>query len=386
MKKTAVFTFSILFLMVSTTTSFATSNKQSKPTLQQKIGQMLMLGFNGMQLHDSPWLASAIKHQELGGVILFNRDLSTKSYKRNISSPKQVTKLTHQLQQATRQAAKTQHNKLYPLFISIDYEGGKVARLTPRYHFPATQSQQDVAKTPIQEIRKHANQMAKVLKRVGINMNFSPVVDVNVNPNNPIIGKFGRSFSKNPYRVTVDSAIYSNAYYHHGILCSYKHFPGHGSSTKDSHKGFVDISQTWQPKELIPYQALLHQPHHCPMVMVAHLINKQLDPSGLPASLSKKMMTGLLRHKIGFTGIIISDDLQMKAITKGYTLRKALRLSINGGADILLFGNELVEKPLKPHEIIQIVMRDVKEGKIKRSRINDAYQRILATKRWLREN
>ncbi|HFD2298432.1 TPA: glycoside hydrolase family 3 N-terminal domain-containing protein, partial [Legionella pneumophila] len=175
--------------------------------------------------------------------------------------------------------------------------------------------------------------------------------------------------------------LYTEQFIKHQIHCSYKHFPGHGSSLSDSHLGFVDISDTWSEQELIPFLQLLSQPNHCDMVMIAHIVNRKLDMTGLPASLSYQIINGLLRHDLKFNGVVITDDMQMKAITNYYGLETAVTLSINAGADMLIFGNQLVEKFQDSTEIIDMIEQKVRSGEISEQRINEAYQRIVKMKR-----
>lgn len=223
--------------------------------------------------------------------------------------------------------------------------------------------------------------MANTLKSTGFNLNFFPELDVNINPDNPIIGKKDRSFSSIPEVVTQYAQLYTEQFIKHQIHCSYKHFPGHGSSLSDSHLGFVDVSDTWSEQELIPFLQLLSQPNHCDMVMIAHIVNRKLDMTGLPASLSYQIINGLLRRDLKFDGVVITDDMQMKAITNYYGLETAVTLSINAGADMLIFGNQLVEKFQDPKEIIDLIEQKVRSGEISEQRINEAYQRIIKMKK-----
>lgn len=330
----------------------------AKPTLNQEIGQMIMVGFNGTTLHKNDPVVQDLIQQRIGGVILFNK---------NIKNPQQLKRLTKQL----RYYAKT------PLLIGIDYEGGtRGTRLQPSKGFPKTYNAQYLDTKPLSVTQKQANLMAKILKKAGINLDFAPVVDLNINPNNPVIGKLGRSFSRDPEQVIEYAKIYTDTYKKHHILCVLKHFPGHGSSTKDSHLGLVDVTKTWQPKELIPYKQLIKLHQGCDLIMTAHIVNTKLDPAGYPTSLSYQMTTKLLRQQLGFRGIIVTDDLQMQAITDKYQLATTVKLAIQSGADILLFGNQLKYQPQIASQVITIVDKLVADGVISRQRIDASYQRI----------
>jgi beta-N-acetylhexosaminidase len=345
-------------------------------TLKEKIGQMLILGFKGMELKPQDPIVQAILAKRIGGVILFDYNFQTKTYQHNIKDPQQLQRLTQQLQEYAQEAAMP-----LPLFISIDYEGGKVNRLKESYGFPKTLSMAEIARGTDEQATQYAEQMAKTLKENGIHINFAPLVDVNIDPDNPIIGKLGRSFSEDPEKVVHYAKIFSNVYQTHGIIGAYKHFPGHGSSTGDTHEGFVDVTHTWQPSELEPYRQLLQEEgHNHFMVMTAHVVHQGLDNQGYPASLSAAMTTDLLRKKLNFDGVVVTDDLQMKAITDHYGLEEAVQLAINAGADLLIFGNQLVDSPADPQEIIEIIEQAVMTGKIAESRIDEAYRRILELK------
>jgi beta-N-acetylhexosaminidase len=349
-------------------------------SLRDKIGQMLILGFNGYEVNSKSIITKSISEDNLGGVILFDYNYQTKQYSKNIKNPQQLKQLTNQLQQITQIANLKHHRPQLPLIISVDYEGGMVNRLKERYGFKDIPSAAEIGKTSTQNARKIAETMATILNNTGFNLNFAPDIDVNINPNNPIIGKLGRSFSSNPYIVAKYANIYAKTFRQHGIQCVYKHFPGHGSSVSDSHLGFVDVTATWQHKELVPYQELLNKKDSCNIVMSAHIVNRKLDPSGLPATLSYKILTKLLRQQLKFNGAIVTDDLQMKAIQDHYGLKQALTLAINAGADLLVIGNQLSPQPLSAHELVDLVDEQVRAGKISSKRINDAYEHIVNLK------
>lgn len=352
-------------------------------SLRDKIGQMLIIGFDDNRITAQSSVVKIIKEDNIGGVILFDTD-KTNSSDKNIINPNQVRQLNADLQYANQQAQEQRHQKILPLLITVDYEGGsRGTRLNPSKGFPETFSAATISQMNDDQIKIVAAGMANTLQDAGFNLNFAPVVDVNVNPNCPIIGKLGRSFSADPTVVAHDANLFSQAYLNKKIQCAYKHFPGHGSSTGDSHLGFVDVSDTWKPKELEPYTQLIGQEKSCDIIMSAHIVNRQLDESGLPATLSHKILTDLLRNKLHFNGVIVTDDMQMKAISAHYTLEKALTLAINAGADMVIFGNQLTDKPQDPKEIIEIIEAKVNSGEISQQRIEEAYQHIKAMKETL---
>ncbi len=343
--------------------------------LKDKIGQMLIVGFDGMSLHPDDAIVQAILRQQIGGVILFDYHFQKQTYARNIENPEQLCRLTAQLQSYARQA-----REAIPLFIGLDYEGGRVNRLKEDRGFPPARSAQDIGNSSIEEANKEAVQMAKTLVSAGINLNFAPLLDLNNNPENPVIAKLERSFSADPGKVSAYAGLFSRIYREHGIVSVYKHFPGHGSSQGDTHAGFVDVTNTWQAAELEPYYHLLPNSEQI-MVMTAHVVHEGLDKTGLPASLSAAITADLLRNKLNFHGVIVTDDLQMKAISDNYNLRDTLRLAINAGADVLIFGNQLVEEPYDPSQLVDMIYDLVMRGQVAESRIHESYQRILKLKK-----
>ena len=351
-----------------------------QPTLRYQIAQMLLLGFEGTQIDAHAPIAKAITEDGIGGVILFDYDYQAKQFGKNILNPQQVTQLNHTLQTLNTQARQRDHQPLLPLIISVDYEGGKVNRLKESYGFPSTISAAEAGNLSPEAVDKAAQAMAKTLTDLGFNLDFAPVVDVNVDADNPILGKLDRCFSSDGQTVSDYAKIYTKAFAKHNIQAVYKHFPGHGSSKADSHLGFADVTDTWQEAELLPYQALMADPTACQMIMTAHIINRKLDSSGLPATLSYKMLTELLREKLQYQGIIITDDMQMKAIADHYNMEAALTLAINAGADMIIFGNQLSTSIQDSQAIVDYIESEVKAGNIAEETIQQAYARIVAFK------
>lgn len=344
-----------------------------KPSLKHKIAQMLIIGFTGKVVTPNLPIIEYIAKQQIGGVILFDLDVQAGNNRKNIESPQQLKKLTHDLKQHAN----------FPLLIGIDYEGGGVNRLKESYGFPKTLSQVEIAKLSALDAQTHYLAMAQTLKDNGVNLNFAPVVDLNLNDQSPIIGKLGRSYSSDPQQVCDYAKIALSAYWQAGVCTTVKHFPGHGSTCSDPHAGMVDVTDTWQTKELIPYQTLFNFADHALaklLVMTGHIIDRRQDEQGEPASLSYAITQKLLREKLGYQGVIMTDDLQMPAVTKTYPIEQAVILAINAGADLLLFGNQLVSQNQNPYEIIEIVAKSIQQGKINPDRIHESYQRIMTLK------
>jgi beta-N-acetylhexosaminidase len=338
-------------------------------TLDEKIGAMLIGGFRGIKSSPSLPVIRDLKQQHLGGVVLYDYDVPTHRALRNIQSPAQVKALISGLQAVSA----------VPLLITIDEEGGKISRLKEKYGFPPTVSAQRLGEKddPAYTYRQ-AHRIAETLAGLGFNLNFAPVVDLNTNPGNPVIGKLERSFSANPDIVTRQALAFIKAHHAAGVGCTLKHFPGHGSSTGDSHTGFVDVTETWSPIELEPYKTIIHQ-GMADAVMTAHIYNAKLD-SRYPATLSKPVITGILREKMGYQGVIISDDMQMGAIRKYYGFEKALRLAIEAGIDIILIANNSIYDGQALARAAAVIKRLVKQGKISTKRIDASYRRIRRLK------
>jgi beta-N-acetylhexosaminidase len=331
---------------------------------------MLVVGFRGTTLDQAPGIAAALAAGELGGVCLFDRDGLTKTAGRNITSPDQLEALTAALQQ---QAAQGSLDGV--LLVSVDQEGGKVARLGPQDGYPATPSEATLgAANDLARTTEVATSTAAMLKGAGINLNLAPVVDLNLNPSNPAIGALGRSFSANPDVVVAQATAVIDAHHGADVRCAIKHFPGEGSATGNTDEGIVDVTATWTTLELEPFKRLIagNVPD---VVMVGHIKNDQLDPDR-PAALSRPTVTDLLRGQLGWLGPVISDDLQAGAITQAFGADEAVALAIEAGIDLLLFANQQVYDPDIVEHTIATIEGLIDAGRIPESRIDEAVARI----------
>ncbi|MEP0861435.1 MAG: T9SS type A sorting domain-containing protein [Ignavibacterium sp.] len=340
-----------------------TQNFFPQPDLYHKISQMIMVGFSGKTLSDSV-IINDLQIRGVGSVILFSG---------NIESPTQLNQLTTQL-----------HNlSSTPLFIAIDQEGGRIARLRETNGYTSTYSAFQIGTIFNDETinRSWATLMAGWLKDANINLNLAPVADVNVNPESPAIGYLDRSFSRIPDTVFNHCSWFIDEFHQKNIFNCLKHFPGHGSASTDSHLGFTDITNTWADSELIPFQRLIQNGYN-DFIMSGHLFNAQID-SIYPASLSNKTLTGLLRDSLGFDGLIITDGMFMGAISNNYSFDEAVELAINAGNDILLYTTNKLSGKSLVDSVVGIVMIKISEGKITEQRIDESYNRIIQKKQQL---
>lgn len=343
---------------------FYISLNAKETSIDEMISQMIIVGFSGDNSEDK-WVRQIsidIRNKKIGGVILFSK---------NIKSPKQIKSLITYL--------KKQNKSKLPLFFGIDQEGGKVQRLKKSNGFNDYLSAQEIAsKFTLFEASQQYEKLSDELYNYGFNLNFAPVVDINVNQSSPVIGKKGRSYSDKEEIVYAYASIFIRAMNKYKILNALKHFPGHGSSFKDSHKGFTDITKTWEYKELKPYYDFIKY-KKVDMVMVGHLSHKGFDKN-YPATLSKNIVQGILRDKLKYEGVVISDDMHMKAITDNYTLEKSIVQAINAGVDILLFSTYFYNNSNIPKTVHSVVKQAIKEGLIKKSTIETSYKRIKKLK------
>lgn len=347
------------------------AKKAADAELKREIGQMLMIGFRGTEAPADSYIAKTIKDLNIGGTILFDIDVpGGRAFPRNIVDPDQTKKLVSEL-------------KAYsdgPLLVAVDAEGGLVNRLKEKYGFiPVPSAQEMGAADDPAKTKETAESLSEELKGLGINVDFAPVADVNVNPENPVIGSLGRSFSSDPEKVAQQAEAFIDGLHENGVLSSVKHFPGHGSSTGDSHLGLTDVTDTWQESELVPYERIISD-SKADMVMTAHILNRNIDPD-YPATLSSHYIQEILRQKLGFQGVVVSDDMQMGAISENYGFKEAVVKAVNAGCDMLILSNNGSEyREDMPLEARDAIFEAVKDGTIAKERINEAYERIVGMK------
>ncbi len=371
MKSTQIILFSIIFTFFCNT-SCSQSVTEQNPTLEEKIGQMLMVGFQGFSVDESAHIIRDLTEYHAGGVILFDYDVPTGTPDRNIQSAEQVVILNQQLRSYSQS----------PLFIAVDQEGGRVARLKPARDFENHVSAEYLGLLNNEDsTRVYAQKMSDQLQNLGFNVNFAPVVDLNTNPENPVIGQIERSFSSDPDLVTKHAKIFLEEFSRQNIIGVLKHFPGHGSAWNDSHVGMADVTETWEDIELEPYRNLIASDQSF-AIMTAHVFNENLDPD-YPATLSKAVQTDLLRDSLNFDGVLFSDDMQMEAIRSYYGLETAVKQAIIAGVDVLVFANNSVYEPDIVPQVVEIIQTLIEQGEISEERINESHERIVTLKKSL---
>lgn len=333
-------------------------------SIEQKAASLLIVGVDGQSLAPNNHIIADIRDKGVAGIILFGHNVAKADV---CESPReQLTQFVSDLKAIRKE----------PLLIAIDQEGGYVNRLKEVSGFRPMLSHFDVAESGDAEyIRQEAALIASEVASVGINLNFAPCVDVNVNPECPVIGRFKRSFSADENIVAECARIYVEEHHKQGVLTSLKHFPGHGNSLADSHFGLTDITDTWSVKELWPYSNLMAS-DHCDAVMVSHLFNQNIDPD-YPATLSRKTLQGVLREQLGWQGVVVSDDMQMKAITEHYGFEEAVVLALNAGVDLFIIGGNIKREDYNVvDKFISIIEAGIESGAISMETLDTAVARV----------
>lgn len=321
-------------------------------SLEEKVGQLMVIGFGGSSLTQPE--KERIERIRPGGLILFSR---------NVETPEQLIGLTTELQS----------NAKVPYFIATDQEGGVINRVT--FSGVVMPGAMAMGAADSKELaRKVGRATGEQLASLGINMNFAPVLDVNNNPMNPVIGI--RSFGEDPELVARLGVEYIKGLQDAGVMSAAKHFPGHGDTSVDSHldlpKVDFDMDRLSQV-ELVPFRAAADA--GVDAIMSAHIVFRALDKTGRPATLSRPILTGLLRDEIGFDGIVVTDDLEMKAISNNFGAEAGV-LAIQAGADLVLVSHTGKTQDAVYDSLLQAV----RDRKITEERIDESVRRILRAK------
>ena len=293
-------------------------------TAFRQLGAMTMLGVRGASPGE-PDLEEdldACVHADVRMVLLFDRDIAAGGL-RNVRSPEQLRTLTDNIRSRLGDDA----------LVAVDQEGGRVQRLSSAHGFPDWPSARDYARLDAEQQIAQARSMGNAMHDAGIDLNFAPCVDVDVNPASPVIGALGRAFSDDPDVVAECARLVVRAHRSAGVACVLKHFPGHGSAAADSHDDLVDISTSWdRARELAPYRVLMDERVG---VMTGHLLAAAID-AHRPAALSRAVTSGLLREQMGFYGPVFTDALDMEGARARWSLEETLRLGVEAGADVLV--------------------------------------------------
>jgi beta-N-acetylhexosaminidase len=327
----------------------------SKMSLEDKIGQMILAGVSGTSMDANA--NKLISQFHVGGIIF---------YKYNFETPAQVIQLVNQL--------KAGNSSSLPLLLGVDQEGGRVTRLPGGLiNFPPNKQIGQLNNPDFSY--KVGTLLGRELKEFGLNLDFAPVLDINSNPNNPVIGD--RSFGNNAEIVSKLGIQTMKGIQSQNVITTIKHFPGHGDTSVDSHLDLPIVNKSLKELkelELIPFERAID--HGADVVMVAHILLPQLDKTN-PGTMSKAVQTDLLRKQLGFTGVIITDDMTMGAITEHFDIGKAAVESVKAGSDIILVGhddNNVVK-------IISSLKTAVQNGEISEQRLNESIERIIQLKR-----
>ena len=330
-------------------------------SLEAMIGQLLVISFTGKAPGDAGVAIArdALAASKIGGVLFFRHNIGTAAEVKGIN------------------AIFAKANPRLPAMIAIDQEGGAVTRVRPSEGAPATASARDVAATTPAEALKVYGEMAGVLADLGFTANFGPVVDLEVNASNPVIAKFGRSYGADPATVVQYAEAFVEAHHAAGVATALKHFPGHGSSTDDSHVGTIDLGPTWHRAEMIPFRDMIAD-HTADMVMIGHLkLDGLTGPDGLPASLSPVAIDTFLRDTLCFEGLVVSDDLAMDAIADTWGSAEAARLMVEAGGDVALLSLPQGKGMALVDEITTRLAAEARASTAFADRIRHAYARVV---------
>lgn len=327
-------------------------------SLEEKVGQLFQVGFHSKKVDEK--IKDLIKNYHVGGVIYFSR---------NVENLEQVELLSKNLQNLALNSAAG-----IPLFISVDQEGGSIRRIKDLTYYPANAVFGAAGEEKL--IKKAAAVTAKELKNIGINVNLAPVLDVNNNPNNTVIGE--RSFGSDPDLVAKMGAAYIEGLQSQGLIATAKHFPGHGDTRLDSHFDLPVIDHDksrLEQIELYPFKKAIEV--GVKSIMTTHIYFPAIEKEpGIPASLSKSVLSDLLRKELKFKGIIITDCMEMGAITNSFGTVEASLRAIKAGADIVLISHSYDQQK----KAIEFLLKAAYNGEISDKRIDKSLQRIIKLK------
>jgi beta-N-acetylhexosaminidase len=329
--------------------------------MREMIGQLLVISFSG-RTPDAAGVAiarDALARSEVGGVLWFRHNVGTADDVRAIN------------------ALFADAHPVLPAIVGIDQEGGAVTRIRPTEGAPVVPSAREVAAGSVAEAERIYREMAENLSSLGFTVNFGPVVDVEVNAQNPVIAEFGRAYGSDPATVIDYAEAFIEAHHAEGVATALKHFPGHGSSTADSHAGAIDLTPTWSRREMLPFTALMGA-RGTDMVMIGHLtLDGITGPDDLPASLSPLALNGFLRDTLCYEGLIVSDDLAMDAVSSRWGSAEAARLMVEAGGDVAIVSLPADRGMSLVAEIIDRLEAEAARSPAFAAKIRHAYARIV---------
>jgi beta-N-acetylhexosaminidase len=352
----------VLKSLAASLVGLAGCGRKSTDPLTADVAEMLMLCFYGSTTWSvmSRMLAAHLAAGRIGGVVF---DAS------NVGSRQDVIDLV----QMFCTSAPT-----VPL-IAIDHEGGSVQRLKSKHGFTTLPRALVVAQTvSVDQARSLYAQAASEMAAIGFNLNLAPVVDLH-DPANPPIGHFGRAFASDPETVTSYAEAFIDGFASANVLCAPKHFPGHGHSLADSHYGLPDITSTWSEKELEPYARLIAD-GRAKIIMGGHLRLATIEREALPTTLSRAATHGLLREKLGFNGVIMTDSLDMDAVLGLVSRREAVIKAIAAGNDLLMIKNVGLFDPYLPQNVVIWVRDAIERGVLRERDIIESADRVRKLK------
>jgi len=326
-------------------------------TLRQKAARMLLMGFIGDNT-DTDGAAAIAGHLEQGriGGVLFLRH--------NVRSREGVEGLTRLFRSIAPDA-----------WMAVDQEGGAVQRLSSDLGYsPIPRAYVISEEQTVEEARALYTIAATEFRGAGFNLNLAPVADVQ-DDENSVIGRWGRGYGEDGQTIAAYAAAFIDAFETAGAACAIKHFPGHGRSSGDSHHGFVDITDSWSQVELDPFRRLIDA-GKAHLIMGGHLTHNGLDPAGDPVTVSRPILTDLLRGQMGYQGALITDDLDMGAIHENFAQRDAVIRSIQAGNDMIMMSNSAAPDPDLPVRFADWIEAAVADGELTETRIDESMIRL----------
>lgn len=343
-----------------------TKDVLGKMSLREKVGQLFIVRPEALAENSNAETAPAtdrvddavinrIEEYPVGGIALFSR---------NITSAEQLPMFISDLQSSSK----------YPLFIAVDEEGGRVARIANSdfFNVASYKSMEDIGKSgDASKAEEVGRQIGLYLKELGFNLDFAPVADTNTNPQNIVIGD--RSYGSDPALVARMVSAQLDGMHDSGIMGTLKHFPGHGDTKDDTHSGYVSIEKTWDELKECELVAFITALPKADMVMVSHITAVNVTSDQLPTSMSETMITGKLRNELGYDGVIITDAMAMGAVADNYTSAEAAVTAVKAGVDIVLMPQNL-------DEAFNGVINAVTDGEISMARLDESVMRILKLK------